>query len=265
MTIYLFLNGLFIICLAFAYLDIKNLMFGNPNFNEKVIMLLIISLVFLYSSRHFLIYGRSFKSLSLEHEDFRFASFREGFGDRKFLYWLCSYLFLHLFQLMLEACLFYYAFQVIVIFDTFEKEQNNQHREMFYISYIGYFISMIGFIIESVSDEQLYYFRIDRERINLMTSKNEESKNNKIIKRGLWNRIRHPNYLGEIIYFFGLLVINYGVSKEVSFIKVLPLLLYTSMFVFYSIPAMEERLLTKYRDEYFEYQRTTYKLMPYIY
>jgi len=42
-------------------------------------------------------------------------------------------------------------------------------------------------------------------------------------------------------------------------------LLYTSMFVFYSIPAMEERLLTKYRDEYFEYQRTTYKLMPYIY
>ena len=125
-------NGLFIICLALAYLDIKNLMFGNPNFNEKVIMLLIISLVFLYSSRHFLIYGRSFKSLSLEHEDFRYVSFRAGFGNRKFLYWLFTYLFLHLYPIMLEACLFYYTFQVIAIFNRFEIEPKDQHREMLY-------------------------------------------------------------------------------------------------------------------------------------
>ena len=262
-------NGIFILMLTLAHLDF-HVFYYNNNFNEKVIVFSIFSLIFIYGARHLLIYGRSFQSLALEHEDFRYVGLRAKFENKKLLYWIFNYLFLHLYPILLEACLIYPSIQVIEIFNGFEKEKGSKKRSMFGFCYLGYFISIIGFFIETIADEQLYFFIKGKEHkehgdTTEKANIDNSSKDQYVMKQGFWKNNRHPNYLGEIIFYFGILVINYGVTQEISFYRIVPFIAFFLMFVFYSIPEMEQRLLTKYRAEYSQYKQTSYRLIPYIY
>ena len=259
-------NPIFMIILTVSYLDFKGtIIFGNTNINEKTIVFAIFSLLLVYGIRHVIIYSRAFKSLSLEDEDFRYVDFRVKFGTKKVLYWIFNYVFLHIYSIFIESSLLYPPIHVIEIFTTFSKESENRYRQSFKLCYLGYFLSIIGFILETLADEQLYYFMIKKENSESKHYNSSVHKDHLVIKAGLWSKIRHPNYLGEIIYMLGLLVINYGVTEKLDITMVLPLIAYFIMFVSYSIPMMEDRLMKKYRNEYTEYKKNTYRLIPYIY
>ncbi|MFW6319333.1 MAG: DUF1295 domain-containing protein [Bacillota bacterium] len=82
---------------------------------------------------------------------------------------------------------------------------------------------------------------------------------NAVNKTGLWRMSRHPNYFGEITFWFGAYMMALSVSTNYligigAFINLL-------MFMTISIPLMEKRQLTR-RPEYESYIETTHVLIP---
>ncbi len=80
----------------------------------------------------------------------------------------------------------------------------------------------------------------------------------KLTTEGIYSYIRHPGYLGTILVwvFFGLALENYVVFFTAVF---LILLVYK-----WRIKSEEKMLIEKFGQQYKEYQKKTYKIVPYI-
>ena len=70
------------------------------------------------------------------------------------------------------------------------------------MTWIGITIQVIGLAIEIVSDNQKYIFR--------------EKNKTGFISTGLWKYSRHPNYLGEVINWFGLAIACTGALEDTT-------------------------------------------------
>jgi protein-S-isoprenylcysteine O-methyltransferase Ste14 len=80
----------------------------------------------------------------------------------------------------------------------------------------------------------------------------------RLVTDGLYRRIRHPLYLGEIIRNLGftlVLATGYGFA----------LVLFGSVFLFFRIRREERMMLEEFGDEYREYMARTWRLIPHIY
>ena len=80
----------------------------------------------------------------------------------------------------------------------------------------------------------------------------------RLITDGLYRRIRHPLYLGEITRNLGFTLIltsGYGFA----------LVLLGSVFLLVRIPREERMMLEEFGDEYREYMRRTWRLIPHVY
>ena len=75
--------------------------------------------------------------------------------------------------------------------------------------YIGSFLFLFGLAIEIIADYQKTIFRKD--------DKNKDD----FIKTGLWALSRHPNYLGEIILWFGISVISFSSLSDWQYITLI--------------------------------------------
>ena len=112
---------------------------------------------------------------------------------------------------------------------------------------IGAIISICAVILQIVADKQMRDFK-----------KNILNKN-KIMNLGLWKYSRHPNYLGEVIFWFGLYVIALSVENLPFWLFLAPLSMLV-LFVFISCPMMDERSIKK-RPGYKEYMDKTSQLL----
>ncbi|MCL5433067.1 MAG: isoprenylcysteine carboxylmethyltransferase family protein [Patescibacteria group bacterium] len=83
--------------------------------------------------------------------------------------------------------------------------------------------------------------------------------NHKLIIKGLYKFVRHPGYLGTI-----LMIIGVGLSTGNVIILLFFLILVTSIYVL-RIKKEEEMLFDKFGDEYKNYQKKTWRLVPYFY
>ena len=113
----------------------------------------------------------------------------------------------------------------------------------------GLLISLLGVILETVADHQMHDFR---------RSNPEKST---IIRVGLWKYSRHPNYLGEILMWWGAYLVCLAVSPS-AWMLGLGAFLNTMLFLFISIPMAEKRL-AKYKEGFKEYKRQTRMLLPF--
>ena len=82
--------------------------------------------------------------------------------------------------------------------------------------------------------------------------------NHHLVKDGLYKHVRHPIYLGQILLQFGI------VSVFSSVYGVLLMAVATG-FLFFRIRNEERMLVERFGEEYEEYQRTTKRIVPYIY
>jgi protein-S-isoprenylcysteine O-methyltransferase Ste14 len=83
--------------------------------------------------------------------------------------------------------------------------------------------------------------------------------NHKIKKDGLYKILRHPAYSGMIISFIGF---GLSLNNWISFLVVaIPI---TSVMIL-RIKAEEASLLKQFGNEYSDYIKTTYRLMPWVY
>jgi len=101
--------------------------------------------------------------------------------------------------------------------------------------------------IEAVADEQLRGFVSGR-------SSHEE-----ILATGLWKYSRHPNYFGENSFWWGLAL--FGLAADPHFWSVAGAIAMTAMFVFVSVPLLDERSAER-RPGYRDHMKRVSALIP---
>jgi len=115
--------------------------------------------------------------------------------------------------------------------------------------WIGVLIWLIGFLFETFGDYQLYNF------------KKEPNNKGKVLDKGLWRYIQHPNYFGEVIQWWGIFII--AIAVPFGFISIVG-----PIFISYMIIKVSGiRLLEKHfegDDKYADYIRRTSSSFPWF-
>ena len=170
----------------------------------------------------------------IKHEDWRYRDFRKNFPA---FYWPISFLGIHLFPTIIVylGCLpMYVIFDYPIVYPV--------------LTIIGSIILLGAIVLVYIADKQLRNFRLSAEN------------DGKTINTGLWSRSRHPNYLGEILTWWGLFIIALGCGLEYWWTGIGAVII-TLMFVFISIPLIEKHSL-KRRWDYEAYQKQVPILLP---
>ncbi|MDP3858150.1 MAG: DUF1295 domain-containing protein [Stagnimonas sp.] len=102
--------------------------------------------------------------------------------------------------------------------------------------------------IETIADLQLHAFIARR-------------KGGEFIRSGLWAWSRHPNYFGELSYWWGLMLFGLAAAPDQWWWIVPGALGMTWMFVFVSVPFMDERSCER-RPAYREHMAKVSALVP---
>lgn len=170
----------------------------------------------------------------LKHEDWRYVDFRKKTGK---LYWLTSFFGLHYFPTVMVwlGCLPLYAALV------------ESGPAFGVIDVLAAVVTFAAIIIETVADEQLRNFR---------RAKREDGD---ICNVGLWVWSRHPNYFGEISFWFGLWL--FGVAAGAPWWAAAGWIAMVALFAGASIPMAEKRSLSR-RPHYAEHQKRVSMLIP---
>ena len=112
----------------------------------------------------------------------------------------------------------------------------------------GFFIWLIGFLIEVIADNQKKKFKED--------IKNKDH----FISHGLWSWSRHPNYFGEIILWLGISIIAFPIFRGWDYIALIsPIFVYYLLVNVSGIPMLEKAADAKWgKDEnYIAYKNKT--------
>jgi steroid 5-alpha reductase family enzyme len=204
--------------------------FDIQNLNYR--MMTAFLLISIWSWRLTLNWFRGWKGL--QHEDWRYEDLRSKSG---IFYPLVNFLGIHLFPTLL---VFAAAMPLEKIFSSPE--------DLSFFDAAGIILMITGIILELVADNQLYLFKAD--------PKNK----GQFINVGIWKYSRHPNYLGEISFWWGLYLLGFSTGLP-DYMLVGPIAI-TLLFLFISIPMMEKRLINNY-PQYSEYRKNTSILIPY--
>jgi len=109
-------------------------------------------------------------------------------------------------------------------------------------------IAIAAVYLEHTADIQMHRFRSDSGNKGCVNTS------------GLWRHIRHPNYLGEIMFWWGIFLTSLSMASLPVALLAGPLVV-TALFLFVSIPMMEKRQIGT-KPDYRAYQRTTGMLLP---
>jgi len=195
--------------------------------------LIVVILVSIWGIRLTVNWLRGWKGLT--HEDWRYNLYRKKHS--RFIFEL-----INLFGLqMLPTFLVFLGCLSIYTSVNVKRGQSN------YLDIIGGIITMVAIVIETISDEQRRVFAKRRREGD-------------IINIGLWKYSRHPNYFGEISFWWGLYFFALGSSLSNWWMIIGPISI-SLLFIFISIPLMENRLLSKY-SVYKDYKHKVSSLVP---
>lgn len=171
----------------------------------------------------------------LSKEDWRYVNFRKQFPKT---YWLVSFSGIHLFPTIMVYLACIPAYYVIV-----EGSGTIQ-----LLTILGALLYAATIVLSYVADEQMRNFR------------EQATNKGKTMMSGLWKHSRHPNYLGEVLGWWGLWLMAIAESFS-NYWTGIGALVITLLFFFISIPLMDKRSLER-RPEFQEYMERTPSLFP---
>ena len=169
---------------------------------------------------------------NLDHEDFRYIDLK---NNNKLLAFINDLFGIHLIPTLIVNASLY----PIYIALTSENLNN--------LIYVGFILIIIAVLIQYIADAQMRDFRKDQNNLG------------KTMKYGLWKYSRHPNYLGEVSFWFGLYIFALASGSTSIWLLACPMVM-LALFVFISCPLMDNRSLKK-RSDYKEYMDKTPKLI----
>jgi steroid 5-alpha reductase family enzyme len=152
-------------------------------------------------------------------EDFRYREIRRKTGR---LYWLASLISIHLMPTLWVFLGLLPAFAAVT-----------RPSPLGLLDLAALLVTAGAIAIEAVADRQLRRF--------LRTRRHAEE----ILETGLWGRCRHPNYLGEVLFWWGLYLFGLAADPSWAWSAVGPLSI-TLLFVFISVPWMDRRMLERH-------------------
>jgi len=172
----------------------------------------------------------------LSHEDWRYTKYRE---EKPMIFWFINLTGL---QLMPTILVFLGCISLFPVATSVDSSIG-------VLDGIGIVVTATGILMETISDEQLRRFKKTKENGDIMT-------------KGLWTVSRHPNYFGEIIFWWGLYFFALSISIKHWWMIIGPIAI-TILFFTVSIPMMEKRLAEKY-PKYLEYKKRVSILIPWF-
>ncbi|HEX7597603.1 MAG TPA: DUF1295 domain-containing protein, partial [Polyangia bacterium] len=152
-------------------------------------------------------------------EDFRYVEIRQKTGR---MYWPASLVSIHL---MPSIWVF---LGLLPLFPALTQPQ-----PLAWLDGAALLVTAAAIAIETVADRQLRAF--------LRTRRDPEA----VLNHGLWGRCRHPNYLGEILFWWGLYLFGLAAAPSWAWSIVGPLSI-TLLFALISAPWMDRRLLSRH-------------------
>ena len=165
----------------------------------------------------------------LAHQDWRYTMLKEQTGA---FYPVVNFLGIHLFPTLVVYCVTLPAVLVIERGATWSP-----------LCLPGLLLSLAATALQGVSDWQLHRFR--------------KARKSGFIREGFWTHSRHPNYLGEILMWWGVAFASIAALKGVWQL-VFGALLNTLMFLFISIPMADNHQARK--DGFDAYKAETHAL-----
>lgn len=156
----------------------------------------------------------------MKDEDWRYINIKKKTGK---MYWPVSFLGIHLMPTIMVFV------GLVPVYYALNSD----------INWIGSWLGVFAFLftlsaiqLEKAADDQL------RNHLKSRTNKNER------IQSGLWVILKYPNYLGEILFWWGLFLCALAVDRSLWWTVFGPASI-TILFLFISIPMMSKRLANK--------------------
>lgn len=171
----------------------------------------------------------------LGHEDFRYAELRRRSGRA---YWPLSLAGVHLLPT---------AWVFLGLLPTFPA-LSSRGRPLGPLDAAAALVAGGAVLLEAVADLQLRRF--------LRARRDPEA----ILDSGVWALSRHPNYLGEVLFWWGLFLSGVAAAPGWGWTVAGPLAI-TLLFVFVSVPWMDRRMAARH-PAFAARLRTTPALVP---
>jgi steroid 5-alpha reductase family enzyme len=173
----------------------------------------------------------------LGHEDWRYRDIQRQTGR---LYWPVSFLGIHLMPTVLVflGCL--------ALWPTL----SGHGSQLNWLDGLAALVTLAAVLIESAADLQMRRFRRRPDAAE------------QIIPPGVWSVSRHPNYFGEVLFWWGLYLFVPLTFPGFWWVIIGPLAI-TLLFLGVSIPLMERHLLAGH-PTYREYQRRVSRFLPWF-
>lgn len=195
----------------------------------------LISLLFLSFWALRLLYNYLRSWPGLHYLDFRVKFYKDKFPN--FLFWPIAYMIFFI----VSGFLLYLAKLPLMIFVLECDDSKFQ-----WVIVFGWGLMFIGVLVEAVADKQLFQFR-------------RSERKNQICDDGLWYYCRHPNYLGEVLFWWGSFFTAAEILEEYPWTLLGPVIM-NLMFVLGSGPWMDQHLSEK-RKEYGDYMKCNKSLL----
>jgi steroid 5-alpha reductase family enzyme len=198
---------------------------------------LIIGLVFAWGLR--LTYNWARGWTGLDHEDWRYRDIR-GWSGRG--YWAASFLTIMLLPtvLVFGGCLS--AWVALTAGDA--------GRPVGILDGVAALVTGVAIFYEATADRQLRRFVLSRPGSDA------------IMERGLWAYSRHPNYFGEVLFWWGLYLFALAAAPARWWVVGGPAAI-TALFLCVSIPLIDRRMLAR-RPGYAAYRARVSRIVPWF-
>ena len=209
------------ICLLIKF---RNINLGN---------FIYLQLILFWAIRLTYNYTKGFNDIS--YIDWRYKSIKEKTGS--------FYQIVNLLGICLVPTIIVYAASIpsfLFIMNSYELE---------YIEIIGFIIMLLSTFIEMKADIDIHKFkeiRTDRKQI---------------INIGLWKYSRHPNYFGEICFWYGVAFVYIFNNFKSNWLTIIGAILNNALFLGISIP-LAEKNLKSYKEGFDEYKKKTSMIIP---
>ena len=168
---------------------------------------------------------------NLEHQDWRYTMLKEKTGA---LYPLINLIGIHMVPtLIVWGCTLPAAYAII------------EGVELKAGSIVFIILSLAAAVLQGVSDVQMHKYRKNRAT--------------PFIRCGLWRYSRHPNYLGEILMWWGIALAVVASAPEAWYF-IFGAAANTVLFFTVSIPMADKR--QSHKEGFSEYKRETRMLLP---
>ena len=124
------------------------------------------------------------------------------------------------------------------------------------LDYISFGITFSGILFESIADSQL-------RQATKAFAKYKKTDSMFVMDKGLWSLCRHPNYFGEVTYWFGLFGFTISAGVEISLVQLVGPVGIFCIILFGSLPMMQERQINRKGRLFTDYMKNVpFKIFP---